>query len=157
MKNSRLYVRVSSEEKTQIAIHAKEHDMTMAQYILRCALADESEEKEEDRQLILELQRIGRNLNQIARRINSGEPAGSFSASLSELIEKIDTMCESIMKDRAEWNAARQSYYRMFLACLQRELDLKQKIIQLNDTAQQKRQELQALQKQRRELESGHP
>lgn len=88
VKNHRIYLRVSDAEKGIIALHAREHDMTISKYILHCALADEFAQANEDRQLMLELQRIGGNLNQIARKMNSGSPMLPLAGTLRVLAKK---------------------------------------------------------------------
>ena len=141
MKNHRIYLRVSDAEKRIIFLHAKEHDMTISQYILHCAhakehdmtisqyilhcaLADEFAQANEDRQLMLELQRIGVNLNQIARKMNSGSPMLPLAGTLRVLAKKLDTYCEIIMQERKEYQDAVRNYYREWLNYLRKEFQL---------------------------------
>ena len=128
VKNHRIYLRVSDAEKRIIFLHAKEHDMTISQYILHCALADEFAQANEDRQLMLELQRIGVNLNQIARKMNSGSPMLPLAGTLRVLAKKLNTYCEIIMQERKEYQDAVRNYYREWLNYLRKEFQLQCKL-----------------------------
>lgn len=128
VKNHRIYLRVSDAEKGIIALHAREHDMTISKYILHCALADEFAQANEDRQLMLELQRIGGNLNQIARKMNSGSPMLPLAGTLRVLAKKLDTYCEIIMQERKEYRDAVRNYYREWLNYLRKEFQLQCKL-----------------------------
>jgi hypothetical protein len=128
VKNHRIYLRVSDAEKGIIALHAREHDMTISKYILHCALADEFAQANEDRQLMMELQRIGVNLNQIARKMNSGSPMLPLAGTLRILAKKLDKHCETIMQERKEYREAVRSYYREWLNYLRKEFQLQCKL-----------------------------
>lgn len=128
MKNHRIYLRVSDAEKGIIAFHAREHDMTISKYILHCALADEIAQANEDRQLIMELQRIGVNLNQIARKLNSGNLTLPLTSTLRMLVKKLDRHCDIIMQERKEYREAVRSYYREWLNYLRKEFQLQCKL-----------------------------
>ena len=128
VKNHRIYLRVSDAEKGIIAFHAREHDMTISKYILHCALADEFAQANEDWQLMIELQRIGVNLNQIARKINSGSPILPLTGILRVLAKKLDRHCDIIMKERKEYRDDVRNYYREWLNYLRKEFQLQCKL-----------------------------
>ena len=64
-------IRLTQSEKSAIISKAKKSKLTLTEYVLKSSL--QSEIKVIDLQpLIVELKRIGNNLNQITRKINSG-------------------------------------------------------------------------------------
>ena len=69
-RNQTLSIRLTPTEKKEIIIKAKQAQMTLTDYLIECSrntnitVTDLSE-------VLVELKRIGNNLNQIARKINS--------------------------------------------------------------------------------------
>ena len=69
-RNQTISIRLTPEEKKEIVAKAKQAQMTLTDYLIECsrnteiAVTDLSE-------VLVELKRIGNNLNQIARKINS--------------------------------------------------------------------------------------
>ncbi len=64
-------IRLTQSEKSAIISKAKKSKLTLTEYILKSSL--QTEIKVVDLQpLLVELKRIGNNLNQITRKINSG-------------------------------------------------------------------------------------
>ena len=69
-RNQTISIRLTTEEKKEIVAKAKQAQMTLTDYIIECSrekkitVTDLSE-------VLVELKRIGNNLNQIARKINS--------------------------------------------------------------------------------------
>ena len=64
-------IRLTQSEKSAIISKAKKSKLTLTEYVLKSSL--QSEIKVVDLQpLLVELKRIGNNLNQITRKINSG-------------------------------------------------------------------------------------
>lgn len=64
-------IRLTQSEKSSIYKKSKKAKLTLTEYILKSSL--QSEIKVVDLQpLLVELKRIGNNLNQITRKINSG-------------------------------------------------------------------------------------
>lgn len=68
-KTSRLELRLTLEEKDRLYKMAKENNKTVAQYIREVVLNGKLVTKT-DVQTVIELKRIGNNLNQIAKQIN---------------------------------------------------------------------------------------
>ena len=70
-RNQILSIRLTDSEKSAIYKKSKKAKLTLTEYILKSSL--QSEIKVVDLQpLLVELKRIGNNLNQITRKINSG-------------------------------------------------------------------------------------
>ncbi len=70
-RNQTLSIRLTQSEKSAIISKAKKSKLTLTEYILESSL--QTEIKVVDLQpLLVELKRIGNNLNQITRKINSG-------------------------------------------------------------------------------------
>ena len=69
-RNQTISIRLTTEEKKEIVAKAKQAQMTLTDYLIECSsntditVTDLSE-------VLVELKRIGNNLNQIARKINS--------------------------------------------------------------------------------------
>lgn len=81
-RNQTLSIRLTQSEKSAIISKAKKSKLTLTEYILKSSL--QTEIKVVDLQpLLVELKRIGNNLNQITRKINSG---AFNSYNLSEVI-----------------------------------------------------------------------
>lgn len=69
-KESSVEVRLSLEEKQTLKNKAKGYDLTMSAYIRKCAL-DYTLTSKTDIQMVFELKKIGVNLNQLAKHVNS--------------------------------------------------------------------------------------
>ena len=69
-RNQTISIRLTTEEKKEIVAKAKQAQMTLTDYLIECSsttditVTDLSE-------VLVELKRIGNNINQIARKINS--------------------------------------------------------------------------------------
>ena len=69
-RNQTIFIRLTAEEKEEIINKAKQAQMTLTDYLITCSrntnitVTDLSE-------VLVELKRIGNNINQIARKINS--------------------------------------------------------------------------------------
>ena len=69
-RNQTISIRLTTEEKKEIVAKAKQAQMTLTDYLIECSsntditVTDLSE-------VLVELKRVGNNLNQIARKINS--------------------------------------------------------------------------------------
>ena len=71
-RNVTLSIRLTAEEKEALTKKAKEADLSMTDYILRCSSRKKIRVVNMEK-VIVELKRIGNNINQITRRINSGD------------------------------------------------------------------------------------
>ena len=69
-RNQTISIRLTTEEKKEIVDKAKQAQMTLTDYLIECScntnitVTDLSE-------VLVELKRIGNNINQIARKVNS--------------------------------------------------------------------------------------
>lgn len=79
MRRSTIPVRVTPEEKQQVALNAKAHGVSMSNYLLTCALhSPDTVTPAQVRELVEQLEairahlgKVGSNLNQIARHANT--------------------------------------------------------------------------------------
>lgn len=87
-------IRLTDSEKSAIYKKSKKVQLTLTEYILKSSM--QSEIKVVDLQpLLVELKRIGNNLNQITRKINSG----AFSSyNFSEMIAMQRKIYDAIIK-----------------------------------------------------------
>ena len=87
-------IRLTESEKSAIILKAKKSKLTLTEYILKSSF--QTEIKVVDLQpLLVEMKRIGNNLNQITRKINSG----AFSSyNFSEMIEMQRKIYDAIIK-----------------------------------------------------------
>lgn len=87
-------IRLTDSEKSAICKKSKKAHLTLTEYILKSSL--QTEIKVVDLQpLLVELKRIGNNLNQITRKLNSG----AFSTyNFSEMIAMQRKIYDAIIK-----------------------------------------------------------
>ena len=87
-------IRLTQSEKSAIYKMSKKAQLTLTEYILKSSF--QTEIKVVDLQpLLVEMKRIGNNLNQITRKINSG----AFSSyNFSEMIEMQRKIYDAIIK-----------------------------------------------------------
>lgn len=92
-RNQTLSIRLTDSEKSAIYKKSKKAKLTLTEYILKSSL--QTKIKVVDLQpLLVELKRIGNNLNQITRKINSG----AFSSyNFSEMIAMQRKVYEAIV------------------------------------------------------------
>lgn len=69
-RNQTISIRLTSEEKKEIITKAKQAKLTLTDYLIECSRNTEITVTDLSKVLI-ELKRIGNNINQIARKINS--------------------------------------------------------------------------------------
>nr|WP_316620955.1 MobC family plasmid mobilization relaxosome protein [uncultured Ruminococcus sp.] len=69
-RNQTISIRLTTEEKEEIITKAKLSQMTLTDYLIACSRNTEITVTDLSKVLI-ELKRIGNNINQIARKINS--------------------------------------------------------------------------------------
>ena len=93
-RNQTLSIRLTDSEKSAINKKSKKAKITLTEYILKSSL--QSEIKVIDLQpLLVELKRIGNNLNQITRKINSG---AFCSYNFEEVIDMQRKIYDAIIK-----------------------------------------------------------
>lgn len=93
-RNQTLSIRLTNAEKSSVISKAKKSKLTLTDYILKSSL--QTEIKVVDLQpILIELKRIGNNLNQIARKINSG---AFISYNFNELVTQQRKIYDVIIK-----------------------------------------------------------
>ena len=115
MKEDRIYFRVTNLQKQQLLIHAREENLTLTDYILRHTLADEKALDDEDKNLVKEINRIGINLNQIARALNRGQNFAAEAKEVHQQIKKLDAFCDEILVARKTYFRELRQYHKEFL------------------------------------------
>lgn len=138
MKSNRLYLRLSDDEKKAIECHAIERDMTVSQYILSCVLAEEQDRDEETKSIVLELRRIGTNLNQIAKVLNTQtftrfEAFQKLHKALVLQYRTLEKLRKELIQDRAIHSTQLNAYHAQVIQTqkLKQDLALLEKQIQL--------------------------
>ena len=71
-RNQTMTVRLTAAEKDAITRNAAKARMSLTDYIVASSLLTEIHVAEDTRPLLIELKRIGNNLNQISMKINAG-------------------------------------------------------------------------------------
>ena len=71
-RNNTLTIRLTKAEKERIERNAKRAKLSLTDYIVSLSLETPIHVAEDVKPLLIELKRIGNNLNQIAAKINSG-------------------------------------------------------------------------------------
>ena len=71
-RNQTLTIRVTAAEKDAIVRNAAKARLSLTDYIVASSLLTEIHVAEDTRPLLIELKRIGNNLNQISMKINAG-------------------------------------------------------------------------------------
>lgn len=94
-------VRCTERELAELHQKAKKTKLSVSRFLVKSALSDEqilsAEEKEEIRQLRLEIRKIGVNLNQIAYSAHASR-RGRAEPPAQEEIEDIQTSIEKVLK-----------------------------------------------------------
>jgi len=71
MRNERITFRIEEKLKTRIKLESKKSNMTMSEYINKCLKNKSIIVIEEGKEIYYELSKIGNNVNQIAKKLNS--------------------------------------------------------------------------------------
>lgn len=71
MKNKRITIRIEEKLKEKIKLESEKSNMTMSQYINNCLNNKSIIVIEKGKEIYYELNKIGNNLNQIAKKVNS--------------------------------------------------------------------------------------
>lgn len=91
MKNRRITIRIEEKLREKIKLESKKSNMTMSGYINRCLKNKSIIVIENGKEIYYELSKIGNNLNQIARKLNSNIATNSD-------LQKLDNISEEITK-----------------------------------------------------------
>ena len=118
---------------------------SLTDYILRHTLADEKALDDEDKNLVKELNRIGINLNQIARALNRGQNFAAEAKEVRQQIKKLDAFCDEILAARKAYFRELRQYHKEFLKLCQNENKSRELLKQLDASIQLKKLELKKL------------
>lgn len=151
------FFRVTNLQKQQLLIHAREENLTLTDYILRHTLADEKALDDEDKNLVKELNRIGINLNQIARALNRGQNFAAEAKEVRQQIKKLDAFCDEILAARKAYFRELRQYHKEFLKLCQNENKSRELLKQLDASIQLKKLELKKLKRCKGGVIHGHP
>lgn len=83
-RNETLTIRLTKAEKAVLSAKARKAKMTLTEYILAASKDTKIVLPPDTAPIVLELKRIGNNLNQIATKVNSGV---TYVENLKEVIE----------------------------------------------------------------------
>lgn len=97
-RNITLSIRLTAEEKEALKKKAKQANLSMTDYLLRCSSRKKIRVVNMDK-VIVEMKRVGNNLNQITRKINSGDFKSYNFKKVIEEQRKIYDLLLSIMSD----------------------------------------------------------
>lgn len=94
-RSETLTIRLTKAEKAALTAKARKAKMTLTEYILAVSKDTKIVLPPETAHIILELKRIGNNLNQIAAKVNSGV---TYVAGLTEVIENQNKVYGLLLK-----------------------------------------------------------
>ncbi len=92
-RNQTISIRLTPAEKKEIIAKAKQAQMTLTDYLVECSRNTEITVTDLS-EVLVELKRIGNNLNQIARKINSKR---FFFGKFDSVIEGQRKICDAII------------------------------------------------------------
>ncbi len=94
-RTERITLRASADEKETIRRKAMQASYTQQKYVLDCALGCPPVMTASDaKAVIIELRRIGNNLNQLAHARNSGRTISKYD--LASNIAEVERICQSL-------------------------------------------------------------
>lgn len=96
-RTARLELRLTFEEKEKLSKMAQERGKTIAQFIRELVINDKLVTKT-DIQTVIELKRIGNNINQIAKQINQIPHEDNIKLYLQELHDFLNMVSETTKK-----------------------------------------------------------
>lgn len=97
-RNITLSIRLTAEEKEALKQKAEQANLSMTDYILRCSSRKKIIVVSMNK-IIVEMKRVGNNLNQITRRINTGDFKSYNFEKVIEEQRKIYDLLLSMMSD----------------------------------------------------------
>ncbi|MBR5273231.1 MAG: plasmid mobilization relaxosome protein MobC [Clostridia bacterium] len=101
-RNETLSIRLTKAEKSAIITKAKKARMNLTEYILAISKDTKITLPPDTAPIVLELKRIGNNLNQIAAKVNSGI---TYVDSLTQVIENQNKIYDLLLKltEECKW------------------------------------------------------
>jgi uncharacterized protein (DUF1778 family) len=97
-RNITLSIRLTAEEKESLKKKAEQANLSMTDYLLRCSSRKKIRVVNMSK-VIVEMKRVGNNLNQITRKINAGDFKSYNFEKVIEEQRKIYDLLLSIMSD----------------------------------------------------------
>ena len=97
-RNQTISIRLTTEEKKEIVSKAKQAQMTLTDYIIECS-RDKKITVTDLSEVLVDLKRIGNNINQIARKINSKR---FFFGNFDSVIEGQRKVYDAILRLKGE-------------------------------------------------------
>ena len=94
-RSETLTIRLTKAEKSAIIAKSKKSKMTLTEYILAVSRRTKIVLPPDTAPIILELKRIGNNLNKIATKVNSGV---TYVENLTEVIENQNKVYDLLLK-----------------------------------------------------------
>ena len=94
-RDNTLTIRLTKAEKERIERNAKRAKRSITDYIVSLSLETPIHVAEDVKPLLIELKRIGNNLNQIAAKVNSGV---TYVENLTEVIENQNKIYDLLLK-----------------------------------------------------------
>ena len=97
-RNQTISIRLTTEEKKEIVAKAKQAQMTLTDYLIECSSNTDITVTNLS-EVLVELKRIGNNINQIARKINSKR---FFFGNFDSVIEGQRKVYDAILRLKGE-------------------------------------------------------
>ena len=94
-RSETLTVRLTKSEKAAVIAKSKKAKMTLTEYLLMVSRDTKIVLPPDTAPIVLELKRIGNNLNQIAAKVNSGV---TYVENLTEVIENQNKIYDLLLK-----------------------------------------------------------
>ncbi len=94
-RSETLTIRLTKAEKAVLTAKARKAKMTLTEYILAISKDTKIVLPPDTAPIVLELKRIGNNLNQIAAKVNSGV---TYVAGLTEVIENQNKVYDLLLR-----------------------------------------------------------
>ena len=96
-RDKQINIRLTEDEYLNACEKINESDLSLSEYIRKSILGKEIKIISGVKELILELNRIGNNLNQLARKVNEGKVV-ELGDNLSQINCNLNTVFEKIAK-----------------------------------------------------------
>lgn len=110
-KSEQIHIRITEEEKAEITYNAELLNLSVSQYVLQCVHRKRIVVCENFPELLVQLSRLGNNLNQIARIANTNDSVtyenifqakDILSKCYDEMRKLVEYICEPEMKIKKE-------------------------------------------------------
>lgn len=95
-RDKQLNFRLNEKELQQLQKNVEKSKLKQSEYLRKCILEKDIIVIEDIKQLVIELKRVGNNLNQITRAVNSGEIKNIKE--ISEIKKEIDHVWKEVLQ-----------------------------------------------------------